>query len=530
MIQSVDNVALLPAYLAAGTAVLVLLADLLVARRGATVAVFAAGAAATALGAVLVGAAGTRRTFCAGPDCSYLANGRAALVGCLFALLTLGVLALSAPLLRSGQVPPGEYCFLLACSMTGGVVLGAAGDLITLVVALETLTLPLYVLVGLRHRSVAGAEAALTFFVVSVVATAVTLLGAALLYAVTGAVHLSRLGAIFTAEANRPVPLGGDFPTGPPLLSLPLTVVAVALIVLGLAFKVAAVPFHAWAPATYDGAPVPVAAYLSTASKLGGVVALLAVTATALPARMTGPLLAAVAVLTMTVGNLVALRQRRMVRLLAWSSVAQAGYIVAPLGALALSSGRSAEALDTAVAAAVAYTVFFVVLELTAFGAVVALRPAVADGGEIADYRGAARRRPWVGAAFVLALVGLAGLPPGLAGLFAKVTVVRSLLAGDAGWLAVVVALNAVIGLAYYVRVAATLYAPEPLADRAGEAAAAPVVPADPGAPAVPTGAPVPAAEPVRPAWAVVAALAVATGVAIVVGFAPQLILDIAAL
>ncbi|MEO3927585.1 proton-conducting transporter membrane subunit [Micromonosporaceae bacterium B7E4] len=530
MIQTVDNVALLPAYLAAGTAVLVLLADLLVARRGVTVAVFAAGAAATALGAVLVGAAGSRRTFCAGPDCSYLANGRAALVGCLFALLTLGVLALSAPLLRSGQVPPGEYCFLLACSMTGGVVLGAAGDLITLVVALETLTLPLYVLVGLRHRSVAGAEAALTFFVVSVVATAVTLLGAALLYAVTGVVHLSRLGAIFEAEANRPVPLGGDFPTGPALLSLPLTVVAVALIVLGLAFKVAAVPFHAWAPATYDGAPVPVAAYLSTASKLGGVVALLAVTATALPARVTGPLLAAVAVLTMTVGNLVALRQRRMVRLLAWSSVAQAGYIVAPLGALALSSGRSAEAIDTAVAAAVAYTVFFVVLELAAFGAVVALRPAVADGGEIADYRGAARRRPWVGAAFVLALIGLAGLPPGLAGLFAKVTVVRSLLAGGAGWLAVVVALNAVIGLAYYVRVAATLYAPEPAADRAGEAAAAPVVPADPGAPAVPTGAPVPAAEPVRPAWAVVAALALATGVAIVVGFAPQLILDIAAL
>ncbi|WP_234361410.1 NADH-quinone oxidoreductase subunit N [Plantactinospora sp. BB1] len=532
VIQSVDNVALLPAYLAAGTAVLVLLADLLIGRRGATVAVFAAGAAATALGAVLVGAAGSRRTFCAGDDCSYLANGRAALVGCLFALLTLGVLALSVPLLRSGQVPPGEYCFLLACSMTGGVVLGAAGDLITLVVALETLTLPLYVLVGLRHRSVAGAEAALTFFVVSVVATAITLLGAALLYAVTGAVHLSRLDAVFTAEANRPVALDGGFPAGPALLELPLTVVAVALIVLGLAFKVAAVPFHAWAPATYDGAPVPVAAYLSTASKLGGVVALLAVTAAALPARVTGPLLAAVAVLTMTVGNLVALRQRRMVRLLAWSSVAQAGYIVAPLGALALSSGRGAEAIDTAVAAAVAYTVFFVLLELAAFGAVVALRPAVADGGEIADYRGAARRRPWVGAAFVLALVGLAGLPPGLAGLFAKVTVVRSLLAGDAGWLAVVVALNAVVGLAYYVRVAATLYAPEPAAERAGDAAAAPVVPAaDPGAPAAPgDGSPVPAAAPARPAWAVVAALALATLVAIVVGFAPQLILDVAAL
>jgi NADH-quinone oxidoreductase subunit N len=530
VIQTVDNVALLPAYLAAGTAVLVLLADLLVARRGATVAVFAVGAAATALGAVLVGTAGTRRTFCVGDACSYLAGGRAAVVGCLFALLTLGVLALSAPLLRAGEVPSGEYCFLLACSMTGGVVLGAAGDLITLVVALETLTLPLYVLVGLRHRSVAGAEAALTFFVVSVVATAVTLLGAALLYAVTGAVHLSRLGAAFGVDPSAVDQPGSSATAGPELLDLPLTVVAVALVVLGLAFKVAAVPFHAWAPATYDGAPVPVAAYLSTASKLGGVVALLAVTATALPASVTGPVLAAVAVLTMTVGNLVALRQRRMVRLLAWSSVAQAGYIVAPLGALALSAGRTPEALDTAVAAAVAYTVFYVVLELAAFAAVVALRPAVADGGEIDDYRGAARRRPWVGAAFVLALVGLAGLPPGLAGLFAKVTIVRSLLDGGAGWLAVVVALNAVVGLAYYVRVAATLYAPEPMAPRAGDAAAAPVVPADPGAPALPVGAPVPSAGPVRPSWAVVAALAVATVVAIVVGFAPQLILDVAGL
>ncbi|MBE1485235.1 NADH-quinone oxidoreductase subunit N [Plantactinospora soyae] len=538
VIQTVDNVALLPAYLAAGTAVLVLLADLLIARRGATVAVFAAGAVATALGAVLVGAAGTRRTFCVGDACSYLAGGRAAVVGCLFALLTLGVLALSAPLLRAGEVPSGEYCFLLACSMTGGVVLGAAGDLITLVVALETLTLPLYVLVGLRHRSVAGAEAALTFFVVSVVATAVTLLGAALLYAVTGVVHLSRLGTVFGVDGSAVNPSGGAVlnPSGgavaadPGLLDLPLTVAAVALVVLGLAFKVAAVPFHAWAPATYDGAPVPVAAYLSTASKLGGVVALLAVTAIALPASVSGPVLAAVAVLTMTVGNLVALRQRRMVRLLAWSSVAQAGYIVAPLGALALSAGRTPEALDTAVAAAVAYTIFYVVLELAAFAAVVALRPAVADGGEIEDYRGAARRRPWVGAAFVLALVGLAGLPPGLAGLFAKVTIVRSLLDGGAGWLGLVVALNAVVGLAYYLRVAATLYAPEPVAPRAGDAAAAPVVPADPGAPALPVDAPVPATGPVRPSWAVVAALAVATLVAIVVGFAPQLLLDVAGL
>lgn len=156
----------------------------------------------------------------------------------------------------------------------------------------------------------------MTFFVVSVVATTLTLLGAALLYAATGSLHLERLGVILADRSE--------------LLDLPLTTVAVALVLAGLAFKVAAVPFHAWAPATYDGALLPVAAYLSTASKLGGVVALLAVVQHALPPSVAGPVLALVAALTMTVGNLVALRQRRTVRLLAWSSVAQAGYILAP--------------------------------------------------------------------------------------------------------------------------------------------------------------------------------------------------------
>ncbi|WP_329107052.1 proton-conducting transporter membrane subunit [Micromonospora sp. NBC_01699] len=505
--QSVDNIALLPAYLAAGTAVLVLLADLVLARRGATVVVFAAGALATAAGALVVGFGDDRQTFCVGDACSLLATGRSGLIGALFALLTLGVLAFSVPLLRAGEVPAGEYCFLLACSMTGGVVLAGAGDLITLIVALETLTLPLYVLVGLRRRSVAGAEAAVTFFVVSVVATAVTLLGAALLYAVTGALHFRLLATAFAAD--------------PDLLDIPLTSAAVALVVLGLAFKIAAVPFHAWAPATYDGAPLPVAAYLSTASKLGGVVALLAVTGIAapvagavvsdgsvplanavLPASVTGPVLAALAVLTMTVGNLVALRQTRMIRLLAWSSVAQAGYVIAPLGAFALADGRTAEAFETALSAALAYTVFFVLLELSAFGAVIALRAGHGDGGEIGDYRGAARRRPAVAVVLALALVGLAGLPPGLAGLFAKVTVVRSLLFGGSDWLALVVAVNAVIGLAYYVRVAATLFSPAATDER-------------------PTGARVP--------WPVAAALAAATVVTIVIGFAPQLVLDAAA-
>ncbi|MGW5580906.1 NADH-quinone oxidoreductase subunit N [Micromonospora chokoriensis] len=490
-VQSVDSVALLPAYLAAGTAVLVLLTDLILARPRATIVAAAVGALGTAVGSAVVGVGGERRTFCVSADCSWIFGGRAALIGVVVALLTVGVLGLSVPALRAGRSPVGEYCFLLACSMTGGVVLGAAGDLITVIVALETLTLPLYVLVGLRRGSLASAEAAVTFFVVSVVATTLTLLGAALLYAVTGGLHLDRLGALL---ADRPE-----------LRDLPLTTAAVAVLLVGLAFKVAAVPFHAWAPATYDGAPLPVAAYLSTASKLGGLVALLAVVQRALPADQTGPVLAVLAVLTMTVGNLVALRQRRTVRLLAWSSVAQAGYILAPLGALALAAGRTDDARSAAYAAAVAYAVFFVVLELAAFAGVTALRPTGADGGTLDDLRGAARRHPWRAAALGLALVGLAGLPPGLAGLFAKVTVVRALLDGGAAWLALVVALNAVIGLAYYLRVTAALWTPTaPATASGGGVAAVPVV------------------------GVVAVVLAVATVAAVVLGFAPQLVLDVA--
>jgi NADH-quinone oxidoreductase subunit N len=266
--------------------------------------------------------------------------------------------------------------------------------------------------------------------------------------------------------------------------------------VIGFAFKVAAVPLHAWAPPTYEGAPLPVAAYLSTASKLGGVLALAAIVSRLDAAAVT----AALAVLTMTVGNLVALRQDRMVRLLAWSSIAQAGYILA-----ALTVGASG------VQAALVYAVFFMILEFIAFAAVVALRPPASDGGDMLAYRGAARRSPWLGAALVLAFAGLAGLPPGLAGLFAKVTVVDVLIDQGWGWLAAVVALNAVIGLAYYVRATTNLYATPP---RPGIQIADPALLEAATHPRLPVARPVAAAR-------IAAAVA-----AVVLGFAPQLLFN----
>ncbi|AGL14396.1 NADH-quinone oxidoreductase subunit N [Actinoplanes sp. N902-109] len=478
MTQAVDHAALLPLYAAAGTALLVLIVELAVGRFQIVAGV--AGAVATVVCAIAAPDHAT--TFCNGDLCSWVFSPQAALLTVLFAALTAGVLALSAPALRAGYAPLGEFAFLLTSSMTGGVVVACAGDLITLIVGLETLTLPLYVLVGLRRRRdhPAGSAAAVTFFLISVVSTAVASLGAALLYVATGALHLTEL-------------------TGGTGRFEHLAAAGAALLVIGFAFKVAAVPLHAWAPPTYDGAPVPVAAYLSTASKLGGVIALAAV----VQRLDTGLVVAVLAVLTMTVGNLVALRQNRMVRLLAWSSVAQAGYILAPL------------ALGAAgVEAAFAYAVFFVLLEFVAFGAVTALRGTAVDGGTLDDYRGAGRRATWLGAALVLAFAGLAGLPPGLAGLFAKVTVVDALIEAGWGWLAGVVALNAVIALAYYVRAAALLYTPiRPV----GIAIADPELLHRATHPRLPVPA------------VVTVAVVVAAVAAVVVGFAPQVIFDMLA-
>jgi NADH-quinone oxidoreductase subunit N len=557
--QTVDHVALAPLYAAVAAAVLVLLADLLAppGRREWLLGVAGLGVIVTGAVAWWAGNGATmswagtgvaRATFCVEPTsvgpsgdlvagCSFVADRSTAVLGLAFCVLTLAVLALSAPVVRARAVPAGEYTFLLLCSLFGGLALTGSRDLITLLVSLETLSLPLYILVGLR-RTAAGASAAVTYLLTSVVSTSVTLLGAALLYAVTGEVHLRRLAAALST-----VDLGP---------ATPLAAAGVALVLVGLVFKVAAVPFHAWAGGVYDGSPLPVAAYLSTASKLGGVVALALVAVNGLMegSAIWASVIAVLAALTMTVGNLLALRQTRTVRLLAWSSVAQAGYVIAPLAGFAAVGSGGGDVTDVAgpLAATLAYAGFYVLVEIGAFAAVITLRGA-ADGGTLAELRGLARRRPWVAAALALALAGLAGLPPGFAGLFAKVVVVRSLVDSDVLWLALVVAANAVLGLAYYVRVGAMLYdrsEPEAAAEpeRAPVTAAAPrpaggtdkAAMVDPaheperaGAGALLTAErpePAPAVEPATGrSWAVSATLLLATVAAVVLGFLPQIVL-----
>src|SRR5207302_4768415 len=210
------------------------------------------------------------------------------------------------------------------------VTLAAARDLVTLLIALEVVSLPAFVLVGLRRFDPRGAEAALKFFLFSVVTTGLTVYGMALLYGVTGSIHVDGIAA-----ALGPVRDAGGAKAS-------LAAVAVVLVVAGFAFKVSAVPFHFWVPDTYQGAPAPVAAFLSTASKAAGFAGLLVLLLDAFVAYadVWGVVIAVLAAVTMTVGNVVALRQWHLIRLLAWSTVAQAGYLLVPLGVAGSSLSR----------------------------------------------------------------------------------------------------------------------------------------------------------------------------------------------
>ncbi|MFF5633816.1 NADH-quinone oxidoreductase subunit N [Streptomyces sp. NPDC012825] len=447
LVQSVDWLTIAPPVLTAAVALAVLVADLFVPpERNRLLGRTAIGGLTAALALLVPLRAGDRSTFCLTPDtrvtaCSYTADHFTLVVQ----LLVLGGALLTALLSLDEtreRLPAGEYWFLLLSSAAGAALLPASRDLATLVVALEVASLPAFALVGLKRGDRMSGEAALKFFLSSVTATAVTLLGASFVYAATGTLHLTEI-------AQRLDDVPGQLQT--------LAEAGVALTLVGFAFKTAAVPFHFWVPDTYVGAPLPVAAYLSVVGKAVGFTGLILVTVVAFPsyADVWGPALAVLAALTMTAGNVAALRQASTrawsaVRLLAWSSVAQAGYLLVPIAAAAYSS-------DDQIGATVAYALMYAVVNLGAF-AVVALVARVRPRNRIEDYRGLYATSPAAALALAFFLLNLAGLPPGIIGLFAKVTVFSAAVDAGLGWLAVVMALNVVIALYYYLRWTALLF------------------------------------------------------------------------
>ncbi|MGQ4516301.1 proton-conducting transporter transmembrane domain-containing protein [Streptomyces sp. DW26H14] len=564
LVQSVDWLAVAPPAITAAVALVVLVADLfLEERRKALLGALSVAGLALALLSLLPLRAGHRATFCltggaGGPGaghggdrlCSYSADHFALVIQ----LLVLGGALLTALLSMPGRPPagpreaptdprtaggsatglatgeagalPGEYWFLLLSSASGAALLPAARDLATLVVALEVASLPAFALVGLRRGDRLSAEAALKFFLSSVAATAVMLLGVSFVYAATGTLHLT---AIAAQLPHVPGQLQAVAKTG------------VLLTLVGFAFKTAAAPFHFWVPDTYVGAPLPIAAYLSVVSKAVGFSGLILVAVVAFPpyGHLWGPALAVLAALTMSVGNVAALRQsatraRGAVRLLAWSSVAQAGYLLVPIAAAGYAGQRR-------IGSTVAYALMYGAVNLGAFGVVV-LVARTAPLNRLGDYRGLYARRPLSALALAFFLLCLAGLPPGIIGLFAKVTVFSSAVDAGLGWLAVVMAANVVCALYYYLRWTAVLFRPrEDAEDRAGERAgdrsggsaedrADGPVPAGGPAGAEAPGAPGPPAQ-VLPGGVpqapgpVVAAVALAAVAGIALSGAPQLVL-----
>ncbi|GAB1337179.1 NADH-quinone oxidoreductase subunit N [Streptomyces sp. E-15] len=454
LVQSVDWLAIAPPTTAAVVALVVLVADLFVpeSRKAVLGWVSVAGLAASLL-LLLPLLDGDRSTFCTGGHaraCSYTAD-RFTLV---IQLLALGGALLAALLSvthlddERRRVPAGEFWFLLLSSAAGAALLPASRDLATLVVALEVASLPAFALVGIRHGDKRSSEAALKFFLSSVTATAVSLMGISFVYASTGTLYLTQVAQRL------------------PHVDSQLHVLAqtgVVLTLVGFAFKTAAVPFHFWVPDTYVGAPLPVAAYLSVVGKAVGFSGLILVTVVAFPsyADVWGPALAALSALTMTVGNVAALRQQATraysaVRLLAWSSVGQAGYLLVPIAA----AGYTEDA-EKAIGSTVAYALMYAAVNLGAF----AVAAVVGRGralNRIGDYRGLYATNPLTALLLAFFLLCLAGLPPGVVGLFAKVTVFSAAVDAGLGWLAVVMAVNVVIALFYYLQWAALLFrAPE---------------------------------------------------------------------
>jgi NADH-quinone oxidoreductase subunit N len=365
--------------------------------------------------------------------------------------LTLQLLILATALVNllltldgTGAADRAPHHLLLLTAVTGALALAGVRDLVSFIVALEVASLPGIGLVALR-RDARGAQSGITLLLTAVASLGLLLLGTALLLLATGSLRFSRIAAVLS-WTDLPAPVRA------------VAALGALLAASGVAFKLSAVPFHLWTPDTYAGAPMPIAAFLSVVSKAAGLTALIVLLLVGLPglAGSWALVVGVVAAATVTVGNLVALRQTVAVRLLAWSTVAQAGWVLLPLvGARAATS----DAVRTAAAASVGYLAAYAVAGLATFGVVVVVsrRHPAGEQHTLEAYRGLGRRQPV--AAFVLGfgLLCLAGLPPGVVGLVAKLVAVRPVVDVGAWPIALVAAVNVALGVAYYLRWAALL-------------------------------------------------------------------------
>jgi NADH-quinone oxidoreductase subunit N len=359
-----------------------------------------------------------------------------------------------AALLAGGYLPEhnldrAEFFPLMLFASVGAMALAASGDLLGLFVALETMSIGVYAMIGLRRGNVRAAEAALKYFLLGGFAAALLLFGGALVYGATGHTDFVGIGEAIATSG-----------TPGSKVSAPLVLAGLVLILGGLAFKVSAVPFHMWTPDAYEGAPTPATTFMAAAVKTAAFAALLRVLIVGFgdPRLMSWgagwpPVLSILAVLTMTLGNLVAGRQESVKRMLAYSSIAHAGYAL--VGVVSVMGSKSG------VASVLFYMLGYTVSTAGAFGALILCGRRGAEAVSYEDLAGIGRRHPGAGIAFSFFLLSLAGVPP-TAGFFAKFYVFGAAIEAELYVLAVIGLLNSVIGAYYYLRVLVYMYMREP--------------------------------------------------------------------
>ncbi len=367
-----------------------------------------------------------------------------------FKILFAATVALAALLsvrhLDAERVPPAEFCALLLLASTGMMLAASALDLLTLYLGLELMTLCSYILVGITRERSTSNEAAIKYFLLGSFASALLLYGIALTYGVTGATHFAAIAAALSERS-----LGQN----------PLLLVSVALLAGGLAFKIAAVPFHAWAPDAYQGASAPVAAFLAAGSKAAGLAALgrVSLVAFAPEQRIWSVILVGLAALSMAMASLLAVSQSDMKRLLAYSSIAHAGYAL-----LGLISGTPEGASAT-----MTYAFVYAFMTLGAFGVVIGLGE---RGETLGGYQGLAFTSPVTAGMMLLFLLSLTGIPP-TAGFAAKFGVILSAVRAGHVALAVLAVACSVVSAFFYLRVAVLMYMTQPQGPAPGRLPAA---------------------------------------------------------
>jgi NADH-quinone oxidoreductase subunit N len=362
----------------------------------------------------------------------------------IFATAAIACVLLSLRARAPETAGHGEYYALLLFSVLGMAVLVSAQDLVTLFIGFELLSIPLYVLCASEYRREGSLESGLKYLVIGSVGSATLAYGLALVYGATGATSFSAIASQISSGGVA----GG-------LLGDPLLLTGLALVLVGFAFKASVAPFHQWTPDVYEGAPTPITAFMATATKaaaLGVLLRFFDVAAIDLQSTW-APALATIAAITIIVGNVGALGQSSLKRMLGYSSVGQAGYM---LSGVVVGSRLG-------VNATVLYLAVYLMMNLAAFAVIMGVQDERSDGDDISGIAGLGARSPWLAWPMTIAMLALAGIP-GTVGFIGKFQLIHALVNGDYTWLAIVLVLGSMISLGYYLRVVASIWMRAPTA------------------------------------------------------------------